>query len=96
MTTTEPATITAPRSDESGIEHVDVLVVGAGVAGIGAAYHLRERFPEWSFALDTRITGAARGGRTGSPGAVDSDLFTYGYRFKPWRGPSIAAGGEIL
>ena len=98
MTTTEPATVTAPRSNESRAEHVDVLVVGAGVAGIDAAYHLRERFPERSF-----VVLEAQDNRGGTwwthryPGVrSDSDLFTYGYRFKPWRGPSIAAGEEIL
>jgi cation diffusion facilitator CzcD-associated flavoprotein CzcO len=98
MTTTETATIAAPRRDGPDVEHVDVLVVGAGVAGIDAAYHLRERFPERSF-----VVLEAQDNRGGTwwthryPGVrSDSDLFTYGYRFKPWRGPSIAAGEEIL
>ena len=79
-------------------EHVDVLVVGAGVSGIGAAHHLQERFPDKSFLL--LEAQDAPGGTWWThryPGVrSDSDLFTYGYRFKPWRGPSIAAGGEIL
>ena len=96
MTTTEPATATEPRS--SDVEHVDVLVVGAGVSGIGAVHHLREHFPERSFVV---LEGQdARGGTWWThryPGVrSDSDLFSYGYRFKPWRGPSIAAGEEIL
>jgi monooxygenase len=78
--------------------HFDVLIVGAGVSGIGAAHHLREQFPDRSFAiLDAQ---ESRGGTWWThryPGVrSDSDLFTYGYRFKPWRGPSIAAGEEIL
>src|SRR4051812_22018624 len=96
MTMTEPMSIREPGSE--AIEHVDVLVVGAGVSGIDAAYHLRERFPERSF-----VVLEAQDNRGGTwwthryPGVrSDSDLFTYGYRFKPWRGPSIAAGGEIL
>ena len=102
MTTTVPTT-TAPApagmaQDGASAEHVDVLVVGAGVSGIGAAHSLRERFPDRSFAiLDAQD---ARGGTWWThryPGVrSDSDLFTYGYRFKPWRGPSIAAGEEIL
>jgi cation diffusion facilitator CzcD-associated flavoprotein CzcO len=96
MTMTESATIAEPRSRE--VEHVDVLVIGAGVSGIDAAYHLQERFPERSFSV--LEAQADRGGtwRTHRyPGVrSDSDLFTYGYRFKPWRGPSIAAGEEIL
>jgi monooxygenase len=96
MTMTESTTIREPVSE--AIEHVDVLVVGAGVSGIDAAYHLRERFPERSF-----VVLEAQDNRGGTwwthryPGVrSDSDLFTYGYQFKPWRGPSIAAGGEIL
>jgi monooxygenase len=95
MTTTAPARDTRQSPDAA---HVDVLIVGAGVSGIGAAHHLRERFPERSFViLDAQD---ARGGTWWThryPGVrSDSDLFTYGYRFKPWRGPSIAAGEEIL
>ncbi|MGY1714808.1 flavin-containing monooxygenase [Geodermatophilus sp. SYSU D01106] len=99
MTTTTPtATREAPQAPHEDVEHVDVLIVGAGVSGIGAAHSLRERFPDRSFVLlDTQD---ARGGTWWThryPGVrSDSDLFTYGYRHKPWRGPSIAAGGEIL
>src|SRR3954447_177516 len=96
MTVTESTTSREPGS--GAVQHVDVLVVGAGVSGIDAAYHLRERFPERSVvvleAQDNRggtwWTHRYPGGRS------DSGLFTYGYRFRPWRGPSIAAGGEIL
>jgi cation diffusion facilitator CzcD-associated flavoprotein CzcO len=97
-TTTGPATTTEPRSDGTEVEHVDVLVVGAGVSGIGAAHHLRERFPDRSFVLlDAQDNRGGTWWTHRYPGVrSDSDLFTYGYRFKPWRGPSIAAGGEIL
>ncbi|RBY77291.1 FAD-containing monooxygenase EthA [Geodermatophilus sp. TF02-6] len=98
MTTTEPATVAQPRTGGSDVEHVDVLVVGAGVSGIDAAYHLRERFPERSFVvLDAQDDRGGTWWTHRYPGVrSDSDLFTYGYRFKPWRGPSIAAGSEIL
>jgi cation diffusion facilitator CzcD-associated flavoprotein CzcO len=78
--------------------HVDVLIVGAGVSGIGAAHHLRERFPDRTFViLDAQDNRGGTWWTHRYPGArSDSDLFTYGYRFKPWRGPSIAAAGEIL
>ncbi|WP_040339633.1 flavin-containing monooxygenase [Candidatus Blastococcus massiliensis] len=95
MTTTESPERRTPTTDR---QHVDVLVVGAGIAGIGAAYHLQQRHPGRSFAivdaLDTR-GGTWRTHRY--PGVrSDSDLFTFGYGFKPWRGPSIATGDEIL
>ena len=78
--------------------HVDVLIVGAGVSGIGAAHHLRERFPDRTFViLDAQDNRGGTWWTHRYPGVrSDSDLFTYGYRFKPWRGPSIAAGEEIL
>jgi monooxygenase len=78
--------------------HVDVLVVGAGISGIGAAYHLVHQRPGTSFvvldALDhyggTWWTHTYPGIRS------DSDLFTFGYRFKPWTGAPIATAEEIL
>ena len=76
----------------------DFLLVGAGVSGIGVAHHLRERFPERTFViLDSQNNRGGTWWTHRYPGVrSDSDLFTYGYRFKPWRGPAIAAGGEIL
>ncbi|MBJ7451591.1 MAG: NAD(P)/FAD-dependent oxidoreductase [Blastococcus sp.] len=98
MTATQQRTSPEDSSGPVAPEHVDVLVVGAGVSGIGAAHHLQERFPDKSFVLIEAQD--APGGTWWThqyPGVrSDSDLFTYGYRFKPWRGPSIAAGGEIL
>ncbi|RZU31129.1 flavin-containing monooxygenase [Blastococcus saxobsidens] len=91
-------TVTAEQPVAAGIEHVDVLVVGAGISGIGAAYHLRERLPGRTFAILDAL--GARGGTWWThryPGVrSDSDLFTFGYGFKPWRGPSIATSEEIL
>ncbi|MBM7809035.1 cation diffusion facilitator CzcD-associated flavoprotein CzcO [Geodermatophilus bullaregiensis] len=99
MTTTAPTKAAEqghPDVEDAG--HVDVLVVGAGVSGIGAAHHLRERFPDRSLViLDAQDNRGGTWWTHRYPGVrSDSDLFTYGYRFKPWRGPSIAAGGEIL
>ena len=95
MTTTAPER-TAAEVQDAG--HVDVLIVGAGVSGIGAAHHLRDRFPERSFVLlDAQDNRGGTWWTHQYPGVrSDSDLFTYGYRFKPWRGPAIAAGEEIL
>jgi len=99
MTTTAPAT--APADGAGDIQdagHVDVLIVGAGVSGIGAAHHLRDTFPDRTFViLDAQDNRGGTWWTHRYPGVrSDSDLFTYGYRFKPWRGPSIAAGEEIL
>jgi monooxygenase len=99
MTTTAPER--APeqgREDVQDAGHVDVLIVGAGVSGIGAAHHLQEQFPDRSFVLlDAQDNRGGTWWTHRYPGVrSDSDLFTYGYRFKPWRGPSIAAGEEIL
>src|SRR3954452_17992978 len=97
--TTAPTTAPAQGTTEiQDAGHVDVLIVGAGVSGIGAAHHLRDKFLDRTFVI---LDAQDNRGRTWwthqYPGVrSDSDLFTYGYRYKPWRGPSIAAGGEIL
>jgi len=98
-TTTTPATAPAQGPEEiKDAGHVDVLIVGAGVSGIGAAHHLRDQFPDRTFVvLDAQDNRGGTWWTHRYPGVrSDSDLFTYGYRFKPWRGPSIAAGEEIL
>ncbi|MFL5322038.1 MAG: flavin-containing monooxygenase [Myxococcaceae bacterium] len=81
------------------LEHVDVLIVGAGLSGIGAACHLREKCPRKSFAIFE-----SRGAIGGTwdlfryPGIrSDSDMFTLGYGFKPWEeAKAIADGPSIL
>ena len=80
-------------------EFVDVLIVGAGLSGIGAACHLRRLCPGRSFAI---LEGRQELGGTWSlfryPGVrSDSDMYTLGYSFRPWTGnKSIAKGPEIL
>ena len=104
MTTTAPTTASAQGTEEIqdaghvDVLIVDVLIVGAGVSGIGAAHHLREQFPDRTFViLDAQDDRGGTWWTHRYPGVrSDSDMFTYGYRFKPWRGPSIAAGEEIL
>ncbi len=79
------------------VEHVDVLVVGAGVSGIGSAYHLRHQCPGTSFVvLEAMETFGGTWVTHRYPGIrSDTDLYTYGYRFKPWSGRPLATAGEI-
>ena len=79
-------------------EHFDVLIVGAGISGVGAAYHLTKQCPRKSFvALDMQESFGGTWWTHRYPGIrSDSDLHTFGYRFKPWTGPPIATGAEIL
>lgn len=83
---------------DRGVEHFDVVVVGAGISGIGAAYHLREQCPGRSFVVLEALE--AFGGTWHIhkyPGArSDSDLYTFGYRFKSWVGSPIASADQIL
>ncbi len=79
-------------------EHFDVLVVGAGISGVGAAYHLTQQCPGKSFVVLEGMESFGGTWRTHRyPGIrSDSDLYTFGYRFKPWTGPPIATAEEIL
>src|SRR3954451_12737065 len=80
-------------------EHVNVLIVGAGLAGIGAAAHLRRNSPGKSYAiLESRESIGGTWDLFRYPGIrSDSDMFTLGYSFKPWLGEkSIADGDSIL
>lgn len=82
----------------STAEHFDVLIVGAGISGIGAAYHLQEQRPQDRFVVLESQEGFGGTWRTHTyPGVrSDSDLYTFGYRFKPWTGTPIATGSEIM
>ena len=81
------------------VRHFDVLVVGAGISGISAGYYLQARCPGSSFAiLDSRDGIGGTWDLFRYPGVrSDSDLYTFGYSFRPWRGDkSIADGPSIL
>jgi monooxygenase len=80
-------------------DHVDVLIVGAGLSGIGAAHHLQERCPGKSYAiLEARAEIGGTWDLFRYPGIrSDSDMHTLGYRFRPWTDDkSIAEGEKIL
>jgi monooxygenase len=80
-------------------EHVDVLIVGAGLSGIGAAHHIQDAFPAKSYAvLEARDVIGGTWDLFRYPGVrSDSDMFTLGYRFRPWTAAqAIADGPSIL
>jgi len=80
-------------------EHLDVLIVGAGLSGIGAACHLKHECPRKSFAIfEAREQSGGTWDLFRYPGIrSDSDMFTLGYRFRPWReAKAIADGPSIL
>ncbi|HPA91658.1 MAG TPA: NAD(P)/FAD-dependent oxidoreductase, partial [Quisquiliibacterium sp.] len=79
-------------------EHFNVLIVGAGISGVGGAYHLARQCPDKSFVVLESQDGFGGTWRTHKyPGIrSDSDLYTFGYRFKPWMGKPIATAEEIL
>ena len=80
-------------------EHFDVLVVGAGLSGIGAGYHLQTMCPDRSYViLEARADMGGTWDLFRYPGIrSDSDMYTLGYRFKPWTDPkAIADGPSIL
>ena len=86
------------RPAGAATEHFDVLIVGAGISGVGGAYHLATQCPGKSYVVleslesfgGTWLTHTYPGIRS------DSDLYTFGYRFKPWTGTPIATAQEIL
>ncbi|HYQ64099.1 NAD(P)/FAD-dependent oxidoreductase [Actinophytocola sp.] len=79
-------------------EHVDVLIVGAGLSGIGAACHLRQRCPDRSFAvLEARDAIGGTWDLFRYPGVrSDSDMFTLGYSFSPWTETKVMADGPSI
>jgi cation diffusion facilitator CzcD-associated flavoprotein CzcO/acetyl esterase/lipase len=83
---------------EPSVEHHDVIIVGAGLSGIGAAVHLQQRCPEKTFTL---LEGRDVLGGTWDlfryPGVrSDSDMYTLGYIFKPWKDAKAIADGPAI
>jgi cation diffusion facilitator CzcD-associated flavoprotein CzcO len=81
------------------VEHFDVLIIGAGLSGIGSACHLQAKSPEKTFAiLEARDAIGGTWDLFRYPGIrSDSDMYTLGYRFRPWEdAKAIADGPSIL
>jgi monooxygenase len=79
-------------------EHVDVLIVGAGLSGIGAAYHLQTSFPAKTYTiLEARDVIGGTWDLFRYPGVrSDSDMHTLGYRFRPWTQAKVIADGPSI
>ncbi|MET8912557.1 NAD(P)/FAD-dependent oxidoreductase [Micromonospora sp. NPDC004551] len=79
-------------------DHVDVLIVGAGLSGVGAAVHLQRECPGKTYAvLEARAAVGGTWDLFRYPGIrSDSDMFTLGYSFKPWTNPKAIADGDAI
>jgi cation diffusion facilitator CzcD-associated flavoprotein CzcO len=79
-------------------EHLDVLIVGAGISGISTAYYLQTRCPQKSFTLlEGRDTIGGTWDLFRYPGVrADSDMHTLGYSFRPWQDPRVIADGPAI
>jgi cation diffusion facilitator CzcD-associated flavoprotein CzcO len=79
-------------------EHVDVLIIGAGLSGIGAAAHLTRELPGTSYAvLEARAASGGTWDLFRYPGVrSDSDMYTMGYAFRPWTGNEALADGDRI
>ena len=80
------------------IENFDVIIVGAGIAGITTAYYLQKERPKSSYLILESLDNYGGTWYTHKyPGIrSDSDLYTFGFKFKPWTSAPIATADEIL
>jgi cation diffusion facilitator CzcD-associated flavoprotein CzcO len=98
-TSTATPPVSELRVPEKSPEHFDVVIVGAGLSGIGAACHLQASCPGKTYAiLEARATSGGTWDLFRYPGIrSDSDMYTLGYAFRPWKdAKAIADGPSIL
>src|ERR687887_824837 len=79
-------------------EHVDVLIVGAGISGVCAGYHLQAECPQKTYTiLEARDAIGGTWDLFRYPGVrSDSDMYTLGYRFRPWPDAKTIADGPAI
>src|ERR1700704_5884197 len=92
--------VTAPlrtMAAAHAVEHFDVLIVGAGISGVGSAYHLTKQLPDTTFVVleEQESFGGTWGPKKSRAPPPDSDLPPCGYSFKRWPAPPIATAAEI-
>lgn len=74
-------------ADSARVEYFDVIIVGAGISGIGSAWHMKRNCPEMTYViLEAKESFGGTWHTHRYPGVrSDSDLFTFGYNFRPWK-----------
>ena len=84
--------------DQTRLRSVDVIIVGAGLSGIGAACRLRQRLPELDFLiLESRDAIGGTWDLFRYPGVrSDSDMYSFSYPFRPWTKPRVFASGQEI
>ena len=79
------------------MEKIDVVIIGAGIAGIASAYYLKKKFPTLTFKIiESRGNVGGTWDQMKFPGVrADNDMYTYGFSFDKWKGSIIGDGQEI-
>jgi monooxygenase len=79
------------------MEKVDIIIIGAGIAGITSAYYLQKKFPKLNYKIiESRSDLGGTWDQMTFPGVrSDSDMYTYGFSFNPWKGKIIGEGKDI-
>src|SRR6478735_7692203 len=87
-----------PEGGRGAVERYDVIIIGAGLSGIGAACQLRRRLPDRRFRiLEARHAIGGTWDLFRYPGIrSDSDMHTLGYAFRPWRAAESISDGEAI